>query len=451
MKYTIFFAALLFVLPMGVLMASYSRRIREIVFGLLLFGTAFTDWFDINFVDRWWYAGSTRGIEVSFVDFLALVLLFSTLLTMRREGARLFWPASLGLMLIFFGYGCFSVMTSDPKLFGLFELTKLVRGFVVFLTVAWYVRTKRDAYVLMFALGAVLIYEGGLSIWQRYIESIYRVRGTFPHENILGDYCILVAPVLLSCALFPLRPVTRIFFAAAWTSAAVAVILTIARMPAAVFVAASAGVAVTGLGFRLDPQRLAIALGLCILASALFYRGADRLLARQEAADQASVDSSGDELRSRHYAMGFEMAKHHPFGVGLNNWGWYTNEYAQRLGFWSGLPYASTSDPGEGNAGQAHTLYGLTLGELGWPGLAIFSALVARWLCLSGSLLFARPIDLWSRLGVGCFFGFLAEFVANGTEITFRNQQVLIIFNVLLGFVVAVRRARIMDTIRGRP
>ena len=326
MKYVIFFSGLLLVVPAVSILAAYSRRIRELVFGLLVFSTAFTNWYDINFVQRWWYAGSTRGIEVSFVDFLALILLLSTLATMRREGARLFWPASLGLMLVYFGYGCLSVATSEPKLFGFFELTKLTRGLLVFLAVVWHVRTKRDAFILIFALGAVLTFEGGLAVWQRYIGGVFRVQGTFSHPNALGAYCVLTAPVLLSAALFPLRPAKRIFFAAAWSSAAVATILSIARMPAAVFLAGSAGVVVTSLGLRLDPRRLTIALGLCILASALFYRGADKFLARQEEATRAPEDSSGDVLRLRHYAMGFEMAKNHPFGVGLNNWGWYANE-----------------------------------------------------------------------------------------------------------------------------
>ena len=124
--------------------------------------TIFTNWCDITFIERWWYAGSTRGVEIAITDLLALVLFFSAFLTMHRKGARLFWPASLWLMLVYLGYGCLSVALSDPKLFGFFELTKLMRGLVIFLAISWYVRTNRDARILAIALSAALICEGGI-------------------------------------------------------------------------------------------------------------------------------------------------------------------------------------------------------------------------------------------------------------------------------------------------
>jgi len=441
MRYTIFLFGSFLLVPASILLASLSRRVRELVFGLLVFGTAFTDRYDINFVERWWYAGSTRGIEISFIDLLALVLLFSTLVMMRREGARLFWPASLGLMLVYFGYGCLSVGTSYPKIFGFFELTKLLRGLLVFLAVAFHVRTKRDAFILIFALGAVFTYEGGLAVWQRYTGAMFRVRGTFPHENTLGDYCVLGGPVLLAMSLSAVvRPPIRIFCAVAWTSAAVAVILTISRMPSVAFLATSAAVLVTAYEFQLDMRRIALVLALGVLMCGLFYRGLDKLEERHQA---ASPDGVVEGLRADHYSMGSRMASDHPFGVGLNNWAWYYHDYDLASGT---SPYESTTEPGHGHhATVGHTLYGVTLGELGWPGLLILAALIWRWLSLSASLFLVKNRDLWSRIGVGCFFGFAGVFLGNGTEITFRNQQIFIIFNVLLGLMVAARRLRRMD------
>ncbi len=438
MKYIVFLIGLTLLVPLGSLAAAYSRRIREIVFGCLVFATAFADWYDINFVDRWWYAGSTRGIEVSSVDLLTLILLLSSLATMRREGGRPFWPAGLGPMLAYFGFGCVSVLLSDPRLFGLFELTKLVRGMIVFLTVAWYVRTNRDAYVLVIALGGALFVNGMLAVWQRYSGTMYRVQGTFPHENILGDYCVLVGPIVLAVSLSALSPSIRAYCAAATLSAAVATVLTISRMPSALFLASAVLVLATAYGFRITPRRIALVLLLGVMLIGIFYRGLDGLSERQQASMDAD-DSLGDG-RSGHYAIGWKMALDHPLGVGLNNWGWYFHEYARWAGVEDVGPYASTAAPGDGHATQGHTLYGMTLGELGWPGLAILIVFFARCLHIGAGFFFVREWDIWSRIGVGCFFGFLAEFLANGTEITFRNQQIFIIFNVLLGFLVAARR-----------
>ena len=196
MKYIAFLTALVLFVPIGTLAAAYSRQVRVYVFGALVFATAFTDWFDINFLERWWYAGTTRGIEFSFVDLLAFTLLLSSLASLQRERGRLFWPAGLGPMLAYLVVGCVSVLISDPRLFGFFELTKLCRGIVIFLAVAWFVRTERDATVLVTALGGVLLCNGLFAVWQRYSGAMYRVSGTFPHENILGDYCVLVGPIV---------------------------------------------------------------------------------------------------------------------------------------------------------------------------------------------------------------------------------------------------------------
>ena len=438
MKYVIFLIGIIFLVPLGSIAAVYSRRIREFVFGCLVFATAFSNWYDINFVDRWWYAGSTRGIEISIVDLLTLILLLSSLATMRREGGRPFWPAGLGPMLAYFAVGCLSVLIFEPRLFGLFELTKLIRGVIVFLTVAWYVRTDRDAYALVIALGGALLCNGAYAVWQRYSGTMYRVQGTFPHENILGDYCVLAGPIVLAVGLSALHPVIRAYCIAASVSAAVATVLTISRMPSALFLASSVFVLGTAYGFRPNVRKVAMVLVLAILLLGIFYRGFDGLSERQQASAEAA--DSGGEGRSGHYRVGWKMALDHPFGVGLNNWGWYFHEYSRWAGADNARRYESTSAPGDGQATQGHTLYGLTLGELGWLGLFVLLLYFARCLHISGRFFFMRNRDIWSRIGVGCFVGFLAEFIANGTEITFRNQQIFIIFNILLGFLVAAQR-----------
>ena len=56
------------------------------------------------------YRGTTRGFEFSLVDILSISLLISAVLAPRREGqSRFFWPASFGMMLLFFAYACFNV------------------------------------------------------------------------------------------------------------------------------------------------------------------------------------------------------------------------------------------------------------------------------------------------------------------------------------------------------
>src|SRR3954465_15186504 len=105
----------------GIVVACCSQRLRDAAFFMLSSCTVISDRLDINFFSRQWYRGTTRGIEFSFVDVLAFGLVFSAIVRPFLEpplkDKRFFWPASLGLMLLYFVYECFSVAISDPKLF----------------------------------------------------------------------------------------------------------------------------------------------------------------------------------------------------------------------------------------------------------------------------------------------------------------------------------------------
>jgi len=54
------------------------------------------DWLDINFLSRELYRGSTRGIEITYVDLLVLSLLLAIFISARRENFRFYWPEGLG-------------------------------------------------------------------------------------------------------------------------------------------------------------------------------------------------------------------------------------------------------------------------------------------------------------------------------------------------------------------
>ena len=104
MNDAIFFGGFIVCVPMGILLAILFPRIHKAVFFCLVLGTTNTGGLfglplDINFLSREWYRGTTRGIEVSYLDLLAVVLFFSTLVVRKREGRPMFfWPTSLGWM-----------------------------------------------------------------------------------------------------------------------------------------------------------------------------------------------------------------------------------------------------------------------------------------------------------------------------------------------------------------
>src|SRR5947208_4035822 len=88
----------------GMLAACISRQVRDFFFVLLVFLSPSIERLDLNYVSREWYRGTSRGFEISVLDILAVSLLVSALFVPRKDGPRVFWPASLGLMLLMFFY-----------------------------------------------------------------------------------------------------------------------------------------------------------------------------------------------------------------------------------------------------------------------------------------------------------------------------------------------------------
>src|SRR5882672_1979297 len=90
-------------------LALLSHRIRDWMFGALVFGIIYTERMDVNFLGEYWYRGTSRGIEISLLDILSLSLLVAAFLAPRFREHRWFWPAGLGLLLLYFAYCAASV------------------------------------------------------------------------------------------------------------------------------------------------------------------------------------------------------------------------------------------------------------------------------------------------------------------------------------------------------
>src|SRR5712692_883430 len=216
-------------LLLGIGVTTVSQRARDATFFVLVAGTALTEKLDINFVSRYWYRGTTRGFEFTFIDILAISLLVSTLLLPRPGQKRWYWPASLGALLLYLFYCGFSVSFSEPKLYGLFEVSKILRGIVVFLAAAWFVRTERELGILILVLGFTLCFEGALALKQRYLSGVYRVTGSLDHPNSLSMYLCMAGPMFVAAATANLPRYLRYFSMLCIWAAGVTILLTISR------------------------------------------------------------------------------------------------------------------------------------------------------------------------------------------------------------------------------
>lgn len=438
------------------LLAIWSRTVRDVFFFLIITFALFTERLDVNFFSEAWYRGTTRGLQFSLMHIFAFALLVGCLFG-RMEAERRprwFWPGSLGVMLVYLFYSAVSVITSEPKLFGAFELSKILGSILVFLAAAAYVRTKREWTVLILALGCAVTFEGLWAVKQKFITHLDRVAGTLDHPNSLSMYFCMCAPVLIAVAYAGWSTWLRWFAGISAAFAAVGLLLTVSRAGIPVF--AAVGLATFVLcaswkfSFRMIITRAAMGAALCLVIIALSGQIMQRYgtaSLHEEYLDE-SVDGRGVYLR-----LAKNIVSDHFFGVGLNNWSYHVSRtYGPQLGYnfedydYLNAVYGTTNIGrvyGDAYlAAPAHNLAALTLGELGIPGLLIFLFMWGSWFWMGLPFLFGRRDDPMRTIGVGLFFAVCGAFGQSITEWIFRQPGILMTFHILMGSLAAVAYAR---------
>jgi len=434
----------------GAILACCSWRVRDVAFFLMVALTAVVFKLAINFDSHFWYRGTTRGFEFSAVDVLAIGVLFGSLLRPRPGQQRWFWPASLGLMLLFFTFACINVGYSTPKIFGLFELSKMVRGIIVFLAAAMFVRSNRELSILVLALCVDAVFESALGIKQK-LGGNFRVPGTLVDPNSLSMYLCTIAPVFVAAANSNLPRFVRRCSIIALLAASCGIVLTVSRAGIPIFAFVVFACAFMCVSWRITIKKLYVGFILMLYLGGLFYKASDMIKARW----------SGDSFRNEYYSTGgmdsrgyylrlmAAIERENFWGIGLNNWSyWVSKKYSKDV-----QPYEPDNDydqlPPTDNdirqvirnnhyAAPAHCLAALTVGELGVAGFVIFGLLWLRWFQLGFRFLWPRITDATSRIGVGIFFGTCGIFLQSITEWVFRQTHIFFAFNVLIGTLAAL-------------
>jgi len=434
----------------GVVVASLLKPVRDFFFIALVFLCPMIERLDLNYVSREWYRGTSRGFEVAVLDVLSISLLVSTVLLPRRGCIRGFWPASFGLLLLLFAYECFNVGIADPKLFGLFELERGIRGIILVLAVAFYVRSERELRLYLWALAAMVAYESLLALKQRYLGGIHRVYGTLDESNSLSGLLCTTAPILVAAFNARLPMLLKLFCGFAIPLAMVAEILTISRAGVVILSLILLGTMLRTARLRLNARTMAWTLVIFLGAAGLAAKSWKTLASRfHESSLKDEYENKKNLGRGYYIRIAKAIARDRLFGVGLNNWSyWVSNEYGPKQGY-NFVPYKGTdavpsdkvpenSNLDEAQAAPAHSLGALTLGELGIPGLVLFSIVWIRWFQMGGSFLGGRDPNPMRRIPIGIFFGFCGMFLQCLTEWFFRHLPLYYVFHVMLGVLMSL-------------
>lgn len=426
----------------GVGATCLSRYVREAAFFVMIATAVVADRLDVNFFSRYWYRGSTRGVEISFVDIIAFSVFVSAFLFSHRGRSRWRWPAGFGFMLLFLFYAFGATLVSDPKLFGFFELSKMVRGLIFFLAAAVFVRSDRELGLMVLALACAACLEGALVVKQRWLDGLGRAAGTLDHANSLSMYLCLIGPIFVAAINSGLPRLLRWFSGVALAVAAFSVVLTVSRAGVPIFALVVLGATIFCITWRVSLVKIAtvviVGFGLTVVGVKFWGDLVERYTGSslaEEYLDQKVIDSRGYYLR-----LARLIASERLFGVGLNNWSHAVSKtYGKRLN----TAYSDYDDiPPDFNveedlkmnfAAPAHNLAALTVGELGVPGLVLFLAMWLRWFQMGASFLWKRKRTTMHLLGIGLCFGVLGVFLQSLTEWVFRQTPIYLTFHALIG------------------
>jgi hypothetical protein len=450
----------------GILLASLSRAARDTFFVLMIGLAPMTEYFDVNFVSRNFYRGTVRGFEVSLVDVLAVSVLVSAIIRPRLNEERAYWAPGLGFMLLFLAYCFCNVAVAMPQLFGLFELSKMLRGLTIFLAVAWYVRSERELRIAIAALGLVIGFEGLLGLVQRYHWGVHRVFGTLDHSNSLSAFFCITSPVLVAAINSRWTNYMKILCAMALALATVGVILTISRAGVTILALGTLSCVLLTMSWHFSLRKAGISLLVLICVSGLVAKSWETLKRRfQESTLDQEYGNHHNQGRGYYIRLAKAISAEHFLGVGLNNWSyWVSNRYGPRLGD-KFNPYKGTDrepsyvipegvtgidDP---QAAPAHNLAALTVGELGIPGLILFGLVWLRWLQMGFRFLRRRSFAPSRQIGVGVSIAIGCMLLQSMTEWVYRHSPVFYTFNILVGLLASlyyqkcrVARSRVIES-----
>lgn len=420
LKFLIFFAVLLVGVPVGIFLAYFSRILEKICFIGMVTLSVILNVFAINFFSNELYRGSVRGMEVTLVDLLTLVL--GGVMLLKNAKIRFKIPGIL-FYLIYFALSIISVVNAENGLFSFLELWKMCRMLVYFIVIYSYLEWRRDFDILLYCFAGVGYLTIASVLFQKYIWKIYQPGGTFPHQNSMVIYMEMTGPILLAVwlnvkmSIWKTWMVATTFFAMSCST-----VLSLSRGAMLFYPFGCAIVALVSLCYGQWLRKLKILSFLGMLGILGLFFILPRLLNRIETAPEASKNA-----RINLAIAAVNMANDKFFGVGINNWGIKINPpytYSEHR-----TTRRYTEDFKDG---VVETIYMLVAAECGWIGLA---SLILLFLCY---LWFAlRLMELYARSNIfpiplGLFAGLSAIYIHSTLE--WSLKQTSNFYQLMLGF-----------------
>lgn len=366
-------------------------------------------------------------LGVSVIDLILVALYGAWIIRLvtRADDARIEWPAGLGALVAFLGWGALSIINAREPALSVYMLVAILKCILWFFYLANHVKTRRDVELVMACLLIGLILESffafaqhaagsplGLSAFGERTQAkeveldasrVFRVGGTLGHPNALGGYLAAVLPVAMALSLADIGRRFRALSVAAAACGSVALILTYCRsawLAVALMVMVLIGWL---LADRTRRRRLVPVFVVMTALCGVLGMFAPTIKARWTEDDQGSTISRLSQFR----IAGLMISQHPILGVGLNHYTVVNHLYetyvdADKRGMVFIYP------------GRVHSIFLLTAAEMG-----VMSLLVLGWFlwvtCRRGLRKVAASRDELIRFAcMGMMLGLAARIMHDG-------------------------------------
>ena len=439
-KYIIFALCLVLGVPIAIALCAAKPVLTRVVVCVMVWATCEPDLAAINFCSREFYRANSRGFEVSLADLCVLILLGFMMLKRKQYPMRwmppLTWPTLLYLAVGFISWTLVGPSLPVPDeaktvhyaafevgLYPLFELMKIVRGFLLYLVIVNYVRDETAARTVLWAIMLTVFYMGYLALSSRYVHHINRVRTTLGHPNSLATYMAMMGSFTYAFLLQSRKLIASLWFGFLTFLCVIAVILTISRGGLAVLVLGIWINTIFLLPRHLSPKNIGmISLG-AVMAGLVLIMAMDTLLNRFVNQQSAADDMA---YRGLYNAEARLMVKEHPWGVGFGN-----------FSAWSWCRYAAQVDPDLPPGTPAHNNWYLTLGEVGVPGVIALAILWLRYFTLAIPFYFRFRREVLPTMAMAACTSVLVDHLQSCLQLGFRQTPMYLMMMLFVGLTVA--------------
>ena len=429
MKYVAFALAMLMTIP-GAVVAGYSRRIFALAVFVMFLPILKFDSLALNFISWEFYRGTSRGMEVSFIYIMALMMLMA----MKLRGFRLKLLPDLGfaIYLMYFGWGVFTSQyaitteveaviaggyfqpsfTISGKLLSFFELWKMGMMALVFVAVYNVIDYLKEPKTILRALAFVVISIFVLVVKEHFV-GVYQARGPFPHQNSMAVFLMMVTPIFLAGYLTLPKDGFRTFLSAAFVCGSGALFRTYSRGAMVMYPFACAITTFAAFVHRFSARMVTRLLPLVVVALLGFLALLPKIVDRFENAPTQSGDTRKWLARTA-----LAVASNYPLtGAGINNWSNFVTVHPE-LQDEEFRPTGTTSS----QIGIVETIYLLTLGECGFPGLALLLCWFIYYWCVALKLTVKLAHTEYFMIPAGLLGGLTGSFIQSCLEWVLKQQ-----------------------------